>query len=115
MTKTVTLQLKLHAPGGHWNDVKGKIGSESWLKLLWLSMILDGGPTAQISRNLEKIMSSLNFFGHKTDFPAPKRSATLRALTFERSSGGKIDIFEFFMINYACSGMAERFHQVLGG
>jgi len=31
------------------------------------------------------------------------------------SSGGKLDIFGFFMINYACSGMAEIFHQVLGG
>jgi len=31
------------------------------------------------------------------------------------SSGGKIDIFGFVMINYACSRMAERFYQVLGG
>ena len=42
-------------------------------------------------------------------------SATLRVLTIERSSGGKIDIFGFFMINYACSRMDEIFHQVLGG
>ena len=31
------------------------------------------------------------------------------------SSGGKLDIFGFVMVNYACLGMAERFHQVMDG
>ena len=69
MTKTVTLQLKLHAPGGHWNSIKGKIGSKSWPKPICMSMILDEARPVQISRNLEKILSFLNFFGHKTGFP----------------------------------------------
>jgi len=41
----------------------------SWLKLIWLSMELDEAPSAQISRNLEKILSVLNFLALKTGFP----------------------------------------------
>ena len=48
-------------------------------------------------------------FGCKTGFSAR------HALMIETSSGGKIDIFGFFMVNYACLGMDERFHEVLGG
>jgi len=48
------------------------IGSESWPKLLWLSMILNDGPSVQILANLKKILSILNFFGFKTDFPAQR-------------------------------------------
>ena len=43
------------------------------------------------------------------------RRATRRALMIGTSSGGKLDIFGFFMVNYACSGMADKFHEVLGG
>ena len=43
------------------------------------------------------------------------RHATQRALMIGTSSRGKLDIFGFFMVNYACSRMAERFHEVLGG
>ena len=46
------------------------IGSKYWLKLLWMSITLDEGPSVQISRNLEKILSFFIFFGHKTGFPA---------------------------------------------
>ena len=77
-------------------------------------MILDEGPSLQISANLEKILSFLSFWSQNR-FSCPTRSATLRALTFERSSGGKLDIFGFFMKMYSCLAMAERFHEVLGG
>ena len=48
--------------------MKGMIGSKSWPKILWLSMILDDGPSVQISANLEKILSILNFLALKTGF-----------------------------------------------
>ena len=44
----------------------------------------------------------------------PVRRATWRALMIGTYSGGKLDIFGFFMKIYACSGMAGRFHQLLG-
>lgn len=90
------------------------IDSKSWPKILWLSIALDGGPSVCISRNLEKILSILNFW-LQNRFSCPTRRATLCALTFERSSGGKIYIFGFVMINYAYSEISERFHQVLDG
>jgi len=40
----------------------------SWPKILWLSIELDEAPSAQISRNLEKILSILNFLALKTGF-----------------------------------------------
>ena len=58
---------------------------------------------------------NFEIFGHKTDPPPRTRSASFRALMIGTSSGGKIDIFGFFMINYACLRMSEIFHQVLGG
>ena len=47
---------------------KGMIGSKSWLRLPWLNMILNDRPPAQISRNLEKILSILNFLALKQVF-----------------------------------------------
>ena len=77
-------------------------------------MILDGGPSLQISRNLEKILSILKFWSQNRFF-RPTRRATWRALMIGTSSGGKLDNFGFFMINYAYSEMTERFHQILDG
>ena len=61
-----------------------------------------------------EILSFLKFWSQNRFF-RPTRRATWRALMIGTSSGGKLDIFEFFMINYACSGMDERFQQVLDG
>ena len=98
----------------HWNIERGRIHSESWLMLPWLSMKHDGRPSLQISANLEKIFSFWKFWLQNRFF-RPTRRATRRALIVGTPSGGKIDIFGFLMVIYACSGMAERFHQVLGG
>ena len=59
-------------------------------------------------------MSFLKFWSQNRFF-RPTRRATWRALMIGTSSGVKIDIFESFMINYACSGMAGRFNQVMDG
>ena len=45
----------------HKNEGKRPIHSKLWPKPLWLSMVLDWGLPAQISRNLEKILSIVNF------------------------------------------------------
>ena len=45
----------------HKNERKRPIHSKFWPKPLWLSMVLDWGLPAQISRNLEKILSFVNF------------------------------------------------------
>ena len=89
------------------------IGSKSWPKLCWLSIVLDEGPSAQISRNLGNFFVNFEFFRPNHRFSYPTRSTTWRALTFERYNGGKIDIFGFFMKIYAFSRMAEEFYQVL--
>ena len=83
-------------------------------KCLWLSMEHDGGPSLQFLANLEKILSFLKFWLQNRFF-CPTRRATWCMLTFERSYGGKLDIFGFFMKICAFSRMAEIFHQVMGG
>ena len=59
-------------------------------------------------------MSFLKFWSQNRFFRLTRR-ATWRALMIGTSSGGKIDIFGFFMVNYACSRMVEIFLQVLDG
>ena len=112
MNKTVTTEAACtrRVLRRHKRHVRLQILAEA----LWLSMILDEVPSLQISANLENILSFLNFWSQNKFF-CPTRSATLRALTIGRSSGGKIDIYGFFMKIYACSGMAEIFYQVLSG
>ena len=56
-----------------------------------------------------------DFFWSQNRVFCPTHSATWHALMNGTFSRGKLGIFGFSMINYACSGMAERFHQVLGG
>ena len=105
--------IELHAPRRHRGGEKGLIQSKYWSKLLWLSMAHDGGPSLQFLINLEKILSFLKFWLQNRFF-CPTCRATRRALMIGTSSGGKLDIFGFFMINYAFSGM-EAFHQILDG
>ena len=105
---------ELHAPRRHRGGEKGMLDSKSWQTFPWLIIVLDEGPSLQFLANLEEILSFLKFWLQNRFF-CPTRRATRCALMIGTSSGGKIDIFGFFMVNYACSGMAERFHQVLGG
>ena len=53
----------------HKNEGKRPIHSKFWPKPLWLSMVLDWGLPAQISRNLEKILSFVNFLCQLQVFP----------------------------------------------
>ena len=53
----------------HKNERKRPIHSKFWPKPLWLSMVLDWGLIAQISRNLEKILSFVNFLCNLQVFP----------------------------------------------
>ena len=45
----------------HKNEGKRPIHSKFWPKPLWMSMVFDWGLPAQISRNLKKILSFVNF------------------------------------------------------
>ena len=56
----------------HKNEGKRPIHSKFWPKPLWLSMVLDWGLPAQISRNLEKILSFVNFLCQLQVFPVSR-------------------------------------------
>ena len=52
-------------------------------------------------------------FGPKNSFFSYTSSASTRSLLIETLVGGKICIFGFFMVSYACSVISEEFHQIL--
>ena len=52
-------------------------------------------------------------FGLQNRFFNPTCSVLTRALMIGTLAGGKLYIFGFVMVSYACSSMAKAFHHVL--
>ena len=63
----------------------------------------------QIRRNF----CHFEIFGPKNSFFRSMGSVLARFLLIGTLARGKICIFGFFMVSYACSIIAEAFHQVL--
>ena len=84
-----------------------------WLRLPWPNTMLDGGDSAQISKNLGQFFHFLEFLALKHRNFCPMRRATWRLLLLGASKSQKISIFGFGMKNYTCLLMAKKFGQVL--
>jgi len=63
----------------------------------------------QIRRNF----CHFGIVGLQKRFFSPTRSASTRALMIGTLAGGKLYIFGFVMLSYACSSTPKAFHQVL--
>ena len=63
----------------------------------------------QIRRNF----CHFEIFGPKNSFFSCTSSASTCSLLIGTLAGGKLCIFMFFMVSYACTVISEAFHQVL--